>query len=79
MVNSHQEYDIPSDTWRAMESDINSIPIIGFGGVLDSGPHIVVFTSIFVGPLVLATIPRRPRPDGCTHAAIISPIRTMNC
>ena len=63
------------------------VPVIGLGSGDDSGPHIALiiggigngFTGIFVVPLVLATIPRRPLPDGCTHAAIISPLCTMNC
>ena len=72
-----------------MRSCVNPVPVIGLGSVDDNGPHIALiiggigigngFTGIFVEPLVLATIPRRPLPNGCTHAAIISPLCTMNC
>ena len=54
------------------------VPVIGLGSVDDSGPHTVLITGIIV-PLILATIPRRPLPNGCTHAAIISPLCNMNC
>ena len=30
-------------------------------------------------PLAVATIPTRPLPGGCTHAAITSPCCTTNC
>ena len=45
----------------------------------EGGPHVVFITDIFIVLIVLATIPRRPLPDGCTHAAMTSPICTMNC
>ena len=75
------EYEIPSDTWRAMERGVNPVPVpvIGLGSGDDSGPHTAfIIIGIVVGALV-ATIPRRPLPDGCTHAAIISPLCNMNC
>ena len=72
------QYDVPSDTWRAMDFDEYPDVKILFGSADDNCPHMFPVLIIMGEPLVLATI-RFPLADDGTHAAMTSYTCSVNC